>query len=70
MFDIPKVMKQMDNYNVPVKLWNDLVNVNFPANYNADGMVVPHPTVQKLTTATAQLGARFVQLAFSKLNDS
>ena len=68
--DIPKAMKLIDEYKIPSELWNDLINVHFPANYNADGMVVPHPDVPKLNASNAHLGAKFIEIAFKKLNDN
>jgi len=68
--DVPKTMKLIDEHKIPNELWNDLINVNFPANYNADGMVVPPPVIPKFSNLNAHLGAKFIEIAFRKLNDN
>lgn len=65
----PKTLAKLCEYKLSSELWVDLLNVQFPANYNAEGMLVPHPVLQPLSEPAIQLGAKLIEIAFKKLND-
>ena len=68
--DVPKNMKEIGTYKLPDELWNQLLHVNYPKNYNANGMVVPKPETPPLSDDAFNLGSELIDLALTKFKSS
>ena len=68
--DVPKNLKDISTYRIPEQLWNQLLHVNFPNNYNADGSEVPQPNYPPLSQDALDFSMRMLNRALHKFKTS